>query len=193
MPTYPDPGWHTHHAQYLGRVDPFWNQSDILGLDWRDIDVQREVTGISRAGAREQNQWHQTWISAEASRHRMAFGVDQYFAHPDVLALLPQGHHSFTVIEVAGGRMLPWHQDYYSNHVSLFQIPETRAHKIRRALLCIQDWSYGQVIQIGDDFLHHWQAGALYSWQHDTWHGAANFGDQAMRFVQITYDTADHE
>jgi len=173
----------------MGRVEPFWQHIDLERLDWRDIDVQREVTGISRPGAREQNEWHRGFISAKASQHRMVFEVDDWFAVPEVTKLLPQARYSCSLIEVRGGRMLPWHQDFYSNHLAIYGIPEQHAAHIRRALLCLQDWSYGQVIQIGDDFLHHWSAGCVYSWEHDTWHGAANFGDQLMRFAQITFDT----
>lgn len=187
MPIFPDPQWHLDQAIFLGTVPVSWN-IDNSKINWIEIDIQGEITSISRQSAATQNQWHLTWVPRESSRHRMAFEVQDLFDVDTIAAVIPGKNLTYSLIEVPPGRILPWHRDHYNTHIKKFAVPEGLAHTVSRAVICLQSWTYGQIVQIGSDMLHHWRAGDVFSWPHAAWHGAANFGDHAMTFLQVTYD-----
>jgi hypothetical protein len=187
MPIFPDSKWNQDTAIFLGTVPVSWN-IEQHAIDWIDIDIQGEVTDISRQPAAVQNQWHLTWVPRESSRHRMAFDVADYFDTSAISSLIPGNNCTYSLIQIPPGRILPWHRDYYNTHIKKFNITEQHAYQVHRAVLCLNSWTYGQIVQIGSEMLHHWRAGDLFSWPHAAWHGAANFGNHAMTFLQITYD-----
>lgn len=188
MPIYPNPDWHLDVAIFLGKIPVTWDTKLPDTINWRDIDIQGEVTAISRQPAELQNQWHLTWVPRESSRHRMAFDVEQYFDTTDVDRLLSGSNRSYALIQVPPGHILPWHRDYYNTHIKKYNITELDAPKVQRAVVCLENWTYGHIVQIGSEMLHHWRAGDVFTWPHAAWHGAANFGNSAMNFLQITYD-----
>lgn len=188
MPIYPDPNWHLDTAIFLGTVSASWNHLEFDKLHWITMDIQGEISSISRNPAASQNAWHQTWVPREASAHRMAFEVQKHFDTQAIEQKVPGNNHTYSLIEIPSGHILPWHRDYYNNHIKKHSITEVNAHTVARAVVCLANWTYGQIVQIGSEMLHHWRAGDVFSWPHAAWHGAANFGNHAMTFLQITYD-----
>lgn len=188
MPIFPDPKWNLDTAIFLGTVPVSWDRSVLQQLHWITMDIKGEVSEMSREPAALQNQWHLTWVPQEASAHRMAFDVADHFDKSAIEPLIPGQHHTYSIIEIPPGHILPWHRDYYNHHIKKFMISEYDAHHVSRAVVCLADWTYGQIVQIGSEMLHHWRAGDVFSWPHAAWHGAANFGNHAMTFLQITYD-----
>lgn len=187
MPIFPDPTWNLDQAIFLGTVPVSWNITDP-SIAWKEIDISGEITDISRQSAATQNQWHRRWVPLASSLHRMAFAVEHIFDTASISSVIPGRNLTYSMIEVPPGRILPWHRDHYNTHVKRFCIPEDLVHTVSRAVVCLQAWTYGQIVQIGSDMLHHWRAGDVFTWPHAAWHGAANFGDHAMTFLQITYD-----
>jgi hypothetical protein len=93
--------------------------------------------------------------------------------------------HSF--LKLPAGRMIPWHCDTYAYFIKKYDVPEQQVTRIKRAIVCVNDWDVGQSLQVGKNMLSGWSAGDMYTWDHDAWHGAANFGNQDLIFMQITY------
>jgi len=188
MPIFPSPTWNLDTAIFLGTVPASWNISKLKELSWKTIDIQGEVSALSRQPAELQNQWHLTWVPREASAHKMAFEVEDEFDIKTLQAQILGKHHTYSLIQIPPGHILPWHRDYYNHHIRRFNIAEHDAQQVSRAVVCLENWTYGQIVQIGSEMLHHWRAGDVFSWPHAAWHGAANFGNHAMTFLQITYD-----
>ena len=51
----------------------------------------------------------------------------------------------------------------------------------------MNDWKFGQVIQIGNEVISHWSQGDTFSWPNSTWHGASNFGGSDLVVMQVSY------
>ena len=188
MPIYPDPTWNLDTAIFLGTVPASWNITALEQLHWITMDIQGEISSVSRDAAALQNAWHLTWVPREASAHRMAFEVKDHFDTDAIEQRIPGNNHTYSIIDIPSGHILPWHRDYYNHHIKKYQIAEVNAGQVSRAVICLQNWTYGQIVQIGSEMLHHWRAGDVFGWPHAAWHGAANFGNHAMTFLQITYD-----
>lgn len=82
------------------------------------------------------------------------------------------------------GQMASWHLDKA-------QIPNEHRDpkKTHRLYVFLQDWNFGQVIEIGNTIITHWKKGdtVWYNWR-DLPHGTANFGHDD-RFIMIITGT----
>jgi hypothetical protein len=188
MHIFPDSNWQSDTAIFLGTVSVSWDNQLLARAPWQDIDIKGEVTEISRQPAAAQNQWHLTWVPQASSLHRMAFDVQEYFNTAEIARAIPGENLSWSLIEIPAGRILPWHRDYYNTHVRQRGLSEHEALSVQRAIVCLRPWTFGQIVQIGCEMLHHWRAGDVFTWPHAAFHGAANFGPNPMTFLQITYD-----
>ena len=83
--------------------------------------------------------------------------------------------------------MLVWHYDTYATFVRRKNLSKEHAEKIKRSAVIMTSWDVGQVIQIGDEFLSHWSAGDVFTWESFAWHGVCNFGKSEIIAMQVSY------
>ena len=95
--------------------------------------------------------------------------------------------YSYNLIKLTSGRQIVWHFDTYATFVKRHSILENQADKIKRSIVMLTPWDFGHVIQIGKHVLSNWQAGEIYTWKGDTWHGVSNFGKKDWIAMQVTY------
>lgn len=82
------------------------------------------------------------------------------------------------------GQLASWHMDKAQGP------NENRdPKKTHRLFIFLQDWNFGQVVQIGNKIITHWKKGdtVWYRWQ-DLPHGTANFGHH-QRFMMVITGT----
>lgn len=83
------------------------------------------------------------------------------------------------------GTVLPVHGDLYKRYVELFDL-QGQEHRIRRALMLLEDWKPGHYLEVNGRAYVHWQAGFTVEWAYDTPHMAANIGLEDRYSLQIT-------
>jgi hypothetical protein len=83
------------------------------------------------------------------------------------------------------GTVLPTHSDLYTKYVTLFNL-QGKEHRIRRAIIFLEDWKPGHYSEIAGQGIINWHAGDVIEWAYDTPHAAANIGLEDRYTLQIT-------
>ena len=83
------------------------------------------------------------------------------------------------------GTVLPTHGDLYLRYIELFGL-QGQEHRIRRAIVFLEDWKSGHYFEGAGHAKVHWLAGDVVEWQYDTPHMAANLGLEPRYTLQIT-------
>jgi hypothetical protein len=94
---------------------------------------------------------------------------------------------SYNFLKITAGHNVIWHSDGYATFIKRVNPPAEDYAKISRTAIMITDWTFGHVIQIGNDVLSHWSKGDSFTWTGDVWHGAGNFGSADMIIMQVTH------
>lgn len=83
------------------------------------------------------------------------------------------------------GTILPTHSDLYLRYVDIFKL-QGQEHKIRRAIVFLEDWRPGHYFEGDDQPTVNWRAGDVVEWVYDVPHLAANLGLDPRYTLQIT-------
>ena len=83
------------------------------------------------------------------------------------------------------GTILPVHSDLYLRYVKLFNL-QGQEHRIRRAIVFLEDWKSGHYFEGAGKPITQWHAGDAVEWNYDTPHMAANLGLEPRYTLQIT-------
>lgn len=83
------------------------------------------------------------------------------------------------------GTILPTHQDTYKRYVELFDL-KGQEHRIRRAIVFLEDWQSGHYLELKGIPVTGWRAGYTVVWAYDAPHMAANIGLKPRYTLQIT-------
>ena len=83
------------------------------------------------------------------------------------------------------GTVMPVHSDLYLKYVGLFGL-QGKEHRIRRAVLFLEDWKSGHYSEVAGHPIVNWTAGQFIEWNYDTPHSAANLGEEDRYTLQIT-------
>lgn len=180
------------HAEQ-SRIEALWNPQQIT-VPWEEVIQTEEV----RPGQEWQSyttdfkfqlaELHDSWaIPRESVRHYMS--MQPRLTHGLESALVPwiNRNHSYNLLKLTPGHMLVWHFDTFATFVRRNQIPEDQWQNIKRSIVMLTNWNFGQILQIGGDVLHDWVPGTVYTWDSDVWHGVSNFGGSDIIVMQISY------
>jgi hypothetical protein len=83
------------------------------------------------------------------------------------------------------GTTLPWHSDWYVRYIDLFGLAG-QEHRIRRAVIFLEDWRSGHYFEGAGQAVTGWRAGDAVEWIYDLPHMAANIGLDPRYTLQIT-------
>jgi hypothetical protein len=83
------------------------------------------------------------------------------------------------------GSILPTHSDLYKRYVELFNL-QGQEHTIRRAIVLLENWQPGHLLECCGDVITGWRAGTVIEWAYDTPHMAGNSGTTPRYTLQIT-------
>lgn len=83
------------------------------------------------------------------------------------------------------GTVLPTHGDLYLKYIQLHKL-EGQEHRIRRAIVFLEDWASGHYFEGMGVPLTNWVAGTVMEWTYDTPHLAGNVGLTPRYTLQIT-------
>lgn len=82
------------------------------------------------------------------------------------------------------GIIIPYHSDTYKKYIQYYNI--TNVQTIHRALILLEDWQPGHILEVGGEPIYHYKKGDFVVWQYDTPHMAANLGTTVRYTLQIT-------
>ena len=83
------------------------------------------------------------------------------------------------------GTVLPTHGDLYLKYIQLHNL-QGQEHRIRRAIVFLEDWASGHYAEYMYEPFVKWTAGTVMEWSYDTPHMAANMGLTPRYTLQIT-------
>lgn len=83
------------------------------------------------------------------------------------------------------GTVLPVHGDLYVKYVAINNL-QGQEHRLRRAIVFLEDWKSGHYFEGLGQSLHNWVAGTVIEWPYNTPHMAANIGLEPRYTLQIT-------
>jgi hypothetical protein len=81
--------------------------------------------------------------------------------------------------------VLPTHGDLYLRYIELFKL-QGQEHRIRRAIVFLEDWKSGHYAEYNSTAKVDWRAGDVVEWCYDAPHMAANLGLEPRYTLQIT-------
>ena len=169
------------HVYSKYKLTPFWksNESSFKDLDydcetfndptsvakWLELGYCNKFTGDMCDMRRQQPSWNYRIIQQFEKYGWKDIGTSYY--------------------RMRTGTILPTHSDLYVKYVKLHNL-QGQEHRIRRAVLFLEDWKPGHYSEINGNGLINWKAGDVLEWQYNTPHAAANIGIEDRYTLQIT-------
>ena len=143
--------------------EPF---NDPVNLElWTQQGYNNQFTGDMCDMRSPQPSWNQTFINIYTEMGWQNIGTSYY--------------------RMITGTILPMHQDLYVKYIRLFNL-QGQEHRIRRAIVFLDDWKSGHYFEGMGVPMTQWTAGTVVEWPYDTPHMAANIGLEPRYTLQIT-------
>jgi hypothetical protein len=134
----------------------------------------------------EQENYYKSWgIDKKCTKHSHSFDNELDFEQDKLFCQIGGKDHLLNFLKLDPGYIIPWHQDVYAYYIKTKSV--TEYDRVHRTAVMMNDWSFGQVLQFGNEVISHWKAGYTFSWNHYMWHGAANFGNKELIIMQVNY------
>jgi hypothetical protein len=148
----------------LEYIDEEFNDPESLAL-WKKQGYHDRFTGSMCDMRSKQPSWNTKFIQIYQEMGWKDIGTSYY--------------------KMSTGTVLPTHSDLYVKYVKLFNL-QGQEHRIRRAVVFLEDWKLGHYSEINNFGLVNWQAGTVLEWEYDVPHSAANIGVEDRYTLQIT-------
>lgn len=173
---------------------PLWNSSDIELFEWAETLMTNEVPknniwNISATGKKLtlEHFYQEKKIEGICTKHYMCFKptLGKNFDH--ILDHFKNYKFSYNFLKLTPGHNIVGHYDSYSTFIKRYNIEDKDVPRINRTAIFLDDWDFGQILQIGNSVAYGWNTGTAYTWTGDAWHGASNFGFSNFTVMQITW------
>lgn len=148
----------------LSYINETFNDSENLNR-WMSLGYADKFTGDMCDMRSSQPSWNKQFINIYAEMGWKDIGTSYY--------------------RMATGTILPTHQDLYLRYIDLFDL-KGKEHRIRRAIVFLEDWKPGHYFEGNGLPKVQWKAGDVVEWQYDAPHLAANLGLEPRYTLQIT-------
>lgn len=158
------PFWTPSSFKNLEYVNEEFNDPDSLKL-WLEQGYANKFTGAMCDMRSEQPVWNYRIIRQFEKYGWKDIGTSYY--------------------RMSTGTVLPTHGDLYVKYVKLHNL-QGQEHRIRRAIIFLEDWKPGHYSEINGHGLINWSAGDVVEWEYDVPHAAANIGLEDRYTLQIT-------
>lgn len=158
-----DPWWDDEYKHLDYQQEEFNNPIDIN--KWSDLGYQCNFTGSMCDMRSPQPTWNHKFIDYFAGLGWQEIGTSYY--RMDTCTILPV------------------HRDTYKRYVELFDL-HGQEHRIRRAIVFLEDWSSGHYFELKGRPVVGWRKGFTPVWAYDDPHMAANIGLTPRYTLQIT-------
>ena len=166
------------HALRKYHIPAFWDDefkrldyinetfNDQVSLDrWLGQGYANQFTGDMCDMRSQQPSWNSTFIKIYTELGWQNIGTSYY--------------------RMATGTILPVHQDLYVRYIQLFNLTG-QEHRIRRAIVFLEDWQSGHYFEGAGTPVTGWLAGDTVEWTYNLPHMAANMGLTSRYTIQVT-------
>lgn len=155
--------WDEEYKHLDYSVENFNNPLDIDY--WIESGYRCNFTGAMCDMRKSQPSWNQKFIDYFSGMHWKDISTSYY--RMDTCTILPV------------------HKDIYKRYVELYQL-KGNEHKIRRAIVFLEDWKSGHYLELQGKPIVEWNKGFTVIWAYDAPHMAANIGLNPRYTLQIT-------
>jgi len=143
--------------------EPF---NDLVSVNhWISQGYANRFTGDMCDMRGQQPRWNQTFLDIYTQMGWKAIGTSYY--------------------RMTTGTTLPVHSDLYVRYIQLCNL-QGQEHRIRRAVIFLEDWRSGHYFEGAGLAITGWQAGDAVEWAYNLPHMAANVGIDPRYTLQIT-------
>tara|TARA_B100000287_G_scaffold426109_1_gene473476 strand:- start:793 stop:1443 length:651 start_codon:yes stop_codon:yes gene_type:complete len=135
---------------------------------------------------------HMREIGYKSSDYFIEFINDKFLELEDTLSeKYGISHHHACAIIVQPGQCMPVHDDTYAYLQKYMKrdypnVEYDVVKNIRRYLVFLTDWEWGQTLGAGNTIVHQWKKGDIYTWKHKMLHWSSNASMKPMAFFEIT-------
>jgi hypothetical protein len=151
------------HARY--KLPVFWDDEfkrlDYVNEDFNDPESTEAWTKMRSA----QPSWNDKFVKIYQEMGWKDIGTSYY--------------------RMTTGTVLPTHSDLYVRYIKLHNL-KGQEHRIRRAIIFLEDWKAGHYSEIAGHGMVNWEAGTALEWEYALPHAAANIGIEPRYTLQIT-------
>jgi hypothetical protein len=164
------------HAKY--KIPVFWDDefhrldyqrepfNDSENVErWTSLGYANKFTGYMCDMRRAQPSWNERFLTIYSEMGWKDIGTSYY--------------------RMDTGTVLPTHGDLYKRYIELHNL-QGLGHRIRRAVVFLEEWKPGHYSEINGIGMVNWEAGTVLEWDYDTPHAAANIGIEPRYTLQIT-------
>jgi hypothetical protein len=162
-----------------GRINPIWDMSEIECLEYFHEPFNDEST-VQR--------WQEIYKRDFSIGMQADYRSRQPACQSRVLDLIiQQGHNlglaGFSWYRMMPGDLIPQHSDTYVNYCRFHGTTQDRAV---RALVLLQDWQPGFLLEVAGQSFSHYPAGTFVIWHANCPHMAGNLSCVPRYTLQIT-------
>jgi hypothetical protein len=161
---YHIPAFWDDEYKRLDYINETFNDSVSVNR-WTSQGYANQFTGDMCDMRSGQPSWNQTFIDIYTEMGWKNIGTSYY--------------------RMTTGTILPVHSDLYVRYIDLFDLAG-QEHRIRRAVIFLEDWQSGHYFEGAGQAVTGWHAGDTVEWVYDTPHMAANMGLAPRYTLQIT-------
>ncbi len=171
-----------------------WSPADLSDFKWLETYQTHEVpkedkwnTHATDLKLQLEDLYAQWQVPKEPTLHYMCLSPELSTGLKRAYDSFDYGKKHYNFLKITPGYLSFWHFDSYATFIKEHNLGPEHQKKIGRSAVMLTDWSFGQVLQIGRNVISEWNAGDVYTWYGDTWHGAANFGIEDFTVMQVTH------
>ena len=158
-----EPFWDDEYKS-LDYIDEEFNDKDSI-IKWQQQGYANKFTGSMCDMRSPQPKWNDKFIKIYTDFGWKDIGTSYY--------------------RMDTGTVLPTHSDLYARYVKIHNL-QGQEHRIRRAIVFLEEWKPGHYSEIDSKGFVDWRAGTVIEWSYDTPHAAANIGIAPRYTLQIT-------
>jgi len=161
-------------------IDPIWDMKEVENLNyffeafndpqttqkWKEL-YNKEFTIGNKADHRTQQPEIQTSI------------LNEVLTYSKVKLTNP----GYIWYKMNPGDVIPYHSDTYIKYCKYHNVS---INKVWRALVLLQDWQPGSVLEVDGTPINQYKAGKVVMWNSDTPHFVANYGKIPRYTLQLT-------
>lgn len=176
-----------------GTVPVTWN-NEWRDFVWQETYMTNEIpkddmwdTPATKKKLELEKLYEQLKIVPECTKHYMSIRPPLTDALQRILDEYKTVDHNYNFLKLTAGHNVIKHYDSYATFIKFNDIPEDRHDHIKRTIIMMTDWCFGQVLQVENKIETHWKIGDTYTWQGNAWHGLGNFGFDDCVVMQVTW------
>lgn len=159
-----------------GTINKFWNNNHTL-LDYNPTGFksQQDVKIWLNSGFKQENLIFDLYDMSNPTPE-WALPFLNYFGGENV---------TLSFMRMNTNTSLPYHSDLYKKYIEINKL--SNPSSIARAVVFLEDWQPGHILEIDGSPISQWHAGDYVIWNYDTPHMAANLGIVPRYTAQITF------